>query len=136
MATVTVSEIMTSQPICCKVSDPLADVVYRLALAEVNALLVVDEKNITVGLISQMDILEIYAAIADLKAGDVMHQDLVWIEASMPIEEAARLMVETKTIRLIVLDPGQPGITAGIVSASDIIRALAGEFRTPLPVKL
>jgi CBS domain-containing protein len=136
MATIYVSEIMTTEPICCKVSDPLAEVIYRLALAEVNALPVVDGKNITRGIISQNHILENYTAIESLTAGDVMNHDLVWIEARASIEEAARLMVETNALRLIVHNPGQPQITAGIVSASDIIRALAEEFRTPLPVRI
>ncbi len=136
MATIYVSEIMTTEPICCKVGDPLAEVIYRLALAEVNALPVVDEKNITRGIISQNHILENYTSIDSLKAGDVMNQNLVWIEAHALIEEAARLMVESNALRLIVHDPEQPGVTTGIVSASDIIRALAEEFRTPLSVKL
>ena len=136
MATIYVSEIMTTEPICCKVSDPLADVIYRLALAEVNALPVVDEKNFTRGIISQNHILENYASVDSLKAGDVMNTDLVRIGVHASIEEAARLMVETNALRLIVQDPEQPEVTAGIVSASDIIRALAEEFRTPLPVKL
>jgi CBS domain-containing protein len=136
MATIYVSEIMTTEPICCKVSDPLADVIYRLALAEVNALPVVDEKNRTQGIISQNHILENYTSIESLKAGDVMNRDLVWIDAHASIEEAARLMVETNALRLIVHDPGQPEVSTGIVSASDIMRALAEEFRTPLPVKI
>lgn len=135
MATIYVSEIMTTEPICCSVSDPLADVIYRLALAEVNALLVVDENNSTRGIISQNHILENYTSIDRLKAGDVMNRDLVWIEAQASIEEAALRMVETNALRLIVHDPEQPEVTAGIVSASDIIRVLAEEFRNPLPVR-
>jgi predicted transcriptional regulator len=136
MATIYVSEIMTTEPICCKMSDPLAEVIYRLTLAEVNALLVVDGKNHTRGIISQNHILENYTSIDSLKAGDVMNQDLVWIEAGASIEDAARLMVGTNALRLIVHDPGQPEVTTGIVSASDIIRALAEEYRTPLPVRI
>jgi CBS domain-containing protein len=136
MATIYVSEIMTTEPICCKVSDPLADVIYRLALSEVNALPVVDDRNVTRGILSQKHILENYASIESLKAGDVMDPGLVRIQVQASIEEAARLMVETGAARLIVYDPGQPEATAGIVSASDIIRALAEEFRAPLPVKL
>jgi predicted transcriptional regulator len=133
----TVNEIMTGRPICCLVNDPLKDVIYQMAQAEVNALLVVDEKNATRGVISQTDILEHYAGIAGLTAGDVMDRELVTIQADEPIEKAAHLMVETKALRLIVPDRDRPEVTAGIVSASDIIRALVDvEFRNYLPVQL
>lgn len=133
----TVVENMTRAPIWCKVSDPLREVIYKMAQAEINALLVVDEKNITRGIISQVDILEHYAEVASLKASDVMSTDLVEIRGDASIEEAAHLIVEKKVSRLIIPDPGRPGVAMGILSASDIIRALVeDERRTYLPVQI
>jgi CBS domain-containing protein len=133
----TVFEIMTRAPIiCCKVNDLLKDVVYTMAQAEVNALLVVDEKNTTQGLISQSDILEHFTGIADALAEQVMSRELIWITPGETVEAASRLMVEKKAMRLLVADPERPGITAGIISASDIIRTLASEDRGLLPVKI
>ena len=133
----TVFEIMTRTPIRCKVKESLQDVIERISQAEVNALLVVDEQNIVRGIISQTDILEHYAEIDEVTAGDVMNRELVWIQPDESIEQATQRMVKTKALRLVVPDADHPGRAAGIVSASDIIRTMVElEFQKYLPVKL
>lgn len=60
--------------------------------------------------------------LADHTVSEAMSRKLYSVEPSQDLREAAREMTENKVHRLLVLDGGR---LAGIVSASDIVRAVA-----------
>lgn len=60
------------------------------------------------------------------RAADVARTEAPTIEPSAPLVDAARIMAEHRVTHLIVVDP-QSEQPVGVVSSSDIVRALALE---------
>jgi acetoin utilization protein AcuB len=75
------------------------------------------------GLVSDMDVVR--AAGAGLEghtAADAAATEIVTVEPSTPLSDAARLMLEHRSAHLVVISDGHP---AGVVSSLDIAGALA-----------
>ena len=131
METISVDKIMTKPPVSCNPDTPLNKVVEMLSWGEINAISVVEHKSgKTVGIISLFDVIQ-HAdkspkELGKIKAKSIMtpKSRLVTIPGTATIKEAADLMLEYKVHRIIVPDPKLPGKAMGVVSASDIIRAM------------
>lgn len=59
----------------------------------------------------------------DVPVGDVMTRDLIWVEQSTPLKEAARLMLRYRVHRVLVMD--DEARLYGILSAFDFVRVVA-----------
>jgi acetoin utilization protein AcuB len=82
------------------------------------------------GTLGSLDVWEITRYLSDLAVGDVMvkAQDVVTIEQEATIEEAARLMVESKIGCLPVLEEG---IVVGIITDTDLLAHLTNLLGWP-----
>lgn len=69
----------------------------------------------------------------DFLVRDVMNRDLLWVEASTPLPQVSRTMLEYGVRRVLVLEDG---FFAGIVTASDLVRAWSTFDRAPLGHRL
>jgi CBS domain-containing protein len=121
-----VKEIMTRTPITCNPDTTLAEVVNQLSLAEINGIVVVDHSSGEPrGIVSQSDLLKHYGDdLNSSTAAQIMTINLQKISGEARIEDAARKMVEQGVRRLIVVEEGSKK-AAGVISASDIIQAMA-----------
>jgi len=153
MASQTAADIMTPDPITVSPDTPVTDAAHVMVEKRVGALPVLDEAGALVGLVTEGDLIMqdvkvhfptylhllggfiFYPGSTDrfeseLKKAvgatveDVMSADPLTIAPGATIEDVATLLVERDLSRLPVMDGDR---LVGIVSKSDIVRALASE---------
>lgn len=94
---------------------------------EVRAVGVVDGKGKLVGVISQADVSDKVAAEnkcpAWVRVSEVMSTNLVTVQPSAAIDEAARLMDQHGFYHLLVVD--EKGKYHGMISATDLLKVIA-----------
>lgn len=127
-----VADLMTQEVRTIPQDAPLSDAIVILADGHVSALPVVNEKHELIGVVSSTDILAAEAEADDDRAlGHVVTQTRVSeIMTRMPktigpdadIKLAAQEMLYLEVHRLFVVEDG---ILVGVVSQSDIVRAVA-----------
>ncbi|HVO42086.1 MAG TPA: CBS domain-containing protein [Aggregatilineales bacterium] len=106
-----------------------------MAGKNIGALIVVDDSNAPVGIITERDIVRQVAkttdAVGTLTVGDVMSRDLV---IALPDDDIAYLGSTMTNKRIRHLPVMQDGQLAGIVSIGDVVKAqldyFEGEART------
>jgi len=99
----------------------------------VHALVVVDDENHILGIISDYDLLagewlatdsQGLAAMRQLTAGELMSTPVESVEANLPLKIAAHKLIEKDINRLLVTDEGHP---VGVISTSDFVASIARE---------
>lgn len=126
----TVADVMRPGVMSCAPDAPLVTVAQTMATHHVHAVVVAGiEKDpaggdhVVWGLVSDMDIVRAAeTGIESRTAAEAARTEVVTVDPSTPLEDAARLMNEHRTAHLIVTSDGQP---AGVVSSLDIAGALA-----------
>lgn len=111
---------------------PISEVVISLADAQVSGLPVVDARGRVIGVVSSTDVI---AAQAETQSAQQRHILLeqtpvrelmtpkpLMIEATAELKEAARHMLYAEVRRLFV---EENGILVGVISHTDIVRAVA-----------
>jgi CBS domain-containing protein len=134
-----VSEVMTTEVLSVSPTASLKEVAELLATRGISGIPVVDGKGAVVGVLSEADVLfkergprprhrfahhkdDIEQAKVDADtAGEAMTTPAVTVNPDLRLEDAARLMLESKIKRLPVVDDG--GRLVGIVTRSDLVRA-------------
>lgn len=126
----TVAQLISRRPILVWPDTAVSEVAELLDRHGITAVPVVDWTGYLVGVVSQMDLLRVrqseslWAQWPGLEARHVMSRPALTITADTPLGEAARRLDEAGAHRLVVVDDdGESPI--GIVSASDVIHALA-----------
>ena len=112
-----VRELMHRGLITCRQDASLGQVAVLLTQHHVHALVVVDRDRRPMGLISDFDLLagewlsadsESLSVMRTLTAGDLMSHPIASVEASTPLDEAAKMMLEKDISRLLVTEDGKP----------------------------
>lgn len=132
----TVAELMSKQPILVWPDTSLAEVAELLDRYDISGVPVVDWTGYLVGVVSQMDLLRVrqseslWAQWPGLEARHIMSRPALTVARDATLAEAARLMETQGVHRLVVVDDdGESPI--GILSASDLVHAMAGETQAP-----
>jgi CBS domain-containing protein len=149
----TARDIMTPDPITVTADLPVTDAAHLMTEKRVGALPVLDADGALVGLVTEGDLIMQDAKVhfptylhllggfvfypgsterfesalrkaVGATVGDVMTADPVTIASGATIEDVATLLVERDVSRVPVMDGGT---LVGIVSKSDIVRAIASE---------
>ncbi len=125
-----VVDLMAGDPIVVAPDVPVVKVAEVLADYDIGGLPVVDPSGRLVGVVSQTDLVRLWAssiarsAWPALVVRDVMTAPAVTIRGSASLKQAARLMTDREIARLVVV--GEDAETAlGVISDSDLVRALA-----------
>lgn len=130
---VLVRDLMHRGLITCRQNAALGQVAVMLYQHHVHALVVVDRDGRPVGLLSDFDLLagewlsadaDSLAAMRKLTAGDLMSFPITSVEADLPLNEAARVMIDKEINRLLVTENGK---AAAIISSSDFVASIARE---------
>ena len=123
-----VIDLMAGDPVVVSPDVPVVKVAQVLADYDIGGLPVVDVSGRLVGVVSQTDLVRLWASsIASsewpaLLVRDVMTKPAVTIRGSASLREAARRMTERDVDRLVVV--GDDTETAlGVISESDLVRA-------------
>jgi CBS domain-containing protein len=125
-----VGQLMSPDPITVGQDVAGADAVRLLEEHEISGMPVVDADGVLIGMLSQTDVLHarasehLWARWPGLRVRHLMHAPVLTADVSMPLEEAARMMERARIHRLVVVDEDQR-TPIGIISTSDLVRALA-----------
>jgi CBS domain-containing protein len=120
----TVSTIMSWPVATIEHQATLAEAAEALTADTIGALLVLHEGGL-VGVVSERDVVVHVAAganVSHLLVEEVMATDIVTVQATATITEAARTMVDAEVRHLPVM---QDKLIAGVVSIRDVVAVLA-----------
>lgn len=143
MSTIHVSDVMNPSVITVHDEASLSEAIDLLRQHKISALVVVDHSGHMVGVISQTDLLRAWqegATNPNLQGTQVnqyMTRDVVSVAPHRSLDYAMRLLNEHKIHRLVVVETRDGGrfvtdrmMPVGILSQTDIVRALIGKFAT------
>ena len=126
-------EIMTSQPLAIEVTCTINEAIDQMYEADVRHLPVVKE-GVLVGMISDRDVRSYLPAkesmledsenedvIEQLRVGEIVQTDVVFVSASTKAAEVVDLMLDHKIGAVPIVEPANNKLI-GIVSYEDILR--------------
>jgi predicted transcriptional regulator len=126
-----VRDVMTRGVVTVKFYEPIKNVLATMVENDVSAVVVVDDRNEAMGIISTVDVLKEFRnrsekEIEKMEAEELMTPFTVSIDPESTLREAAELMIEKRIHRLVVLHPGEiaGGVPVGILSSTDVLRVL------------
>lgn len=125
-----IRDVMTREVFTAQFDAPLLEALETMTLNDVSGVVVVNTDGEAMGVISSLDIAKILREktkeqIHSLKAEDVMTPFVVEIGPEQDLEEAAKVMIEKKIHRLVIVSPTIAGRKpVGILSATDLVREL------------
>jgi CBS domain-containing protein len=129
-----VGDLMTPDPVRVQAHASLAEAARLLDHHHVHGLPVVDESGALVGVVSQTDMLRartsehLWASWRGLQVRHLMSAPALTVSVDASLTDAAAKMEENQVHRLVVVaDDGVSPI--GIVSTSDLVRAMVAETR-------
>ncbi|MEM0020831.1 MAG: CBS domain-containing protein [Fervidicoccaceae archaeon] len=132
---ISVDELMSSNVITALPDDPLEKVVSLMLENEVGSVVIVNEKGILLGIITERDLITKVIAKklnpTTLKAKDIMSSPVIFVEPGITIEKAVEIMQSKRIGHLPVVKGGR---VVGIIAEGDIIY-LAPEFLQLLQIK-
>ena len=115
----------------CEPDTTVRDAARLMVSAGVRALVVTDGDCGLVGIVSQTDLVSATLVRPNvhywdgLLVRDVMTTEVLTVTPDTKLEEAARLLVQSKVHRLVVVpDRDQPCMPVGMLSMGDIVRDL------------
>jgi len=118
-----VRDIMSKNVKTVRTDDSVHDAVVKMNKFDVGSVIVTNN-NRSVGIITSKNIIvrivEPRLDAGVVRAKDIMSSPLITIEASAPVEEAAKLMAQRHIKKLAVMEGDK---VVGVVSSSDIVRA-------------
>jgi len=117
-------KIMTQKLITCSPADTLLQVQQLMVKNNISRVVIVDENNKPVGIITQKDMINFLVAdkskrgIEEIKAEEVMTKKLITAKRKMPISKIAETMTKKDISSVIIVDG--KGKLDGIVTKTDI----------------
>jgi CBS domain-containing protein len=127
-----VGDVMHRGVLTCRRETPIQDVARTMSEHDVSALVVVDESEHMIGLISRTDLVnarlyeQYWKHWRGLTAGHIMITDVVSVHVNDSMQQASRLMMERRIHRVVVVEEDGEGLKPiGIVSVTDVVRDIA-----------
>jgi CBS domain-containing protein len=122
-------DIMTQRVIAVRPQTPIKELAKTLSQNHISGTPVVDKNGKVVGVVSERDLL----AKKGTQVKSIMSKNVIGVKEDTPVEEIAALMT-TRNVKRVPVLRGEK--LAGIVSRSDLVRAIAtGEhiaLQTPI----
>lgn len=116
-----VSEIMSEEPVSIKEGDFVTHARQLMRNHLLRSLVVVDEENRLVGMLSDQDILRVTSTRSNVTVGGYASQSPT-ITPDMDMMKAAKLMVQSRQNRVPVVKSTTDRTVVGILSSVDILR--------------
>jgi CBS domain-containing protein len=131
--TQTIQDLMHNGLITCPPSASLGQVAALLDEHQIHALIVADEPDLPLGIISDFDLLAAEWLSVDedslntmrkLTARDLMTSPIESVDVDTPVHEAAARMDRKHIHRMLVTETGKP---VGVISTSDFVAGIAAQ---------
>ncbi len=128
-----VGDVMALEPIVIRADAPLSEAVALLEKHHIHGVPVVDAAGSLVGVLSQTDLLRarstefLWANWPGLAVRHLMTSPALTIHRSTPLADAARKMERHHVHRLVVVADDDETLPIGVVSTTDLVRAMAEE---------
>jgi CBS domain-containing protein len=128
MSDKTVGDLMHKGIIACRPETPMNEVVRIVSDTDVHAIVVMDDEDNALGIISHMDIIRFFGEdISQYAAREVMSPQALDIASDQPAKLAADRMLEKGVHRLLVVEiEGQERTPVGIISTTDLVKEMRG----------
>lgn len=129
----TVGDLMAIQPVVIRADASLDDAVRLLGEHRISGLPVVSAAGDVVGVISQTDLAHarateyLWANWTGLAVRHLMTSPPLTVVRSTLLDDATRKMERHRVHRLVVVADDDPTLPIGVISTSDVVRALADE---------
>ena len=129
----TINDLMHKGLIACSPKTSLGKVAAMLTEHHVHALVVAEEADHPLGIISDFDLLagewlsvdeESLNTMRKLTARDLMTSPIESVDLNTSVNEAAKRMADRAIHRMLVTDDGQP---VGVISISDFVAGIAAQ---------
>ena len=131
----TVGDLMALEPVTVSGSASLTDAARMMDEYDISGLPVVGDGGHVVGVISQTDLVRaratewLWANWTGLQVRHLMSSPPLTIRSSASLEVAAVRMERDHVHRLVVVADDDPEMPIGVISTSDVVRALARDGR-------
>src|ERR1041385_5534665 len=131
--TQTINELMHKRLITCPPDTSLGQVASILDKQQIHALVVAEQEDQPLGIISDFDLLagewlsvdeESLNTMRKLTARDLMTSPIETIKLNTSVSEAAKRMTDRDIHRMLVTEAGKP---VGIISISDLVAGIANQ---------
>jgi CBS domain-containing protein len=122
-----VRDVMTPEPTTVPASTTLAAAAQAMRDRDLGGLLVADETNAIIGIVSDRDIVVrglAEGAAGSTPVGTLVSTDLSWVEADDDVVNAVQLMRDKAIRRLPVRDGGR---LVGVITIGDLAKAIDPE---------
>jgi CBS domain-containing protein len=129
---------MSSPVYVVKPNDTLAHARNLMLKKDIGRLVVVNESEKPVGVITMTDIIDslygsnYYRPLDDIKVSEAMSKNVITIDQNKSLRTAASLMIRHKVGGLPVVD--KDGKLAGIITRTDVVRAYGDRYEGKLKV--
>ena len=132
-----INQIMVKRSVTVKPSTTLLEARDILFRHKIRRLVVLNEKEKPVGIITEKDIARsIYnlgtRSIKSVKVGDFMSKNLITVTKDSTIHDCAKLMRRHRISSVIVIN--KDGTLAGLVTKTDLVSVFLTQSTTPLKV--
>ncbi len=123
-----VGDLMHKGVIACKPETPMNEVVRIVSDTDVHAIVVMDEHNQALGVVSHTDIIRLFGEdLTTHTARELMSHMVYDIEPQAPAQKAVEVMLANGVHRLIVVEgKGKNRRPIGIISTTDLVKEMRG----------
>jgi CBS domain-containing protein len=134
-----VGDLMAIDPVVVRVDAPLAEAARLMEGRHVHGLPVVDAAGTLVGVISQTDLLRarateyLWANWEGLKVRHLMTSPALTVRRDVPLALAARKMERHHVHRLVVVASEDESLPIGVLSTTDLVRAMCDDAAAETP---
>jgi len=135
----TLKDIMTRTVISVREADSLLDAQQLMVRNNIERLVVIDDRNIPIGIITQRDMIKGLMNSGTGKSLDkigvksVMTKNPISLDSQESMKKASQIMTSKNISSIIAVD--KMGRTVGIVTKSDVCRYLSTLDESDIPVK-
>lgn len=132
---ITVGDLMANEPIVVRADASLTDAARLMDEYDISGLPVVAEGGDVIGVISETDLVRaratewLWSNWTGLAVRHLMSSPPLTIRCSSSLDAAAIQMERDHVHRLVVVADDDPFVPIGVISTSDLVRALARSTR-------
>ena len=124
----TVGDVMSRTFLVCREDNPVLSASRTMTQAGWRSIIVVNSKGKLRGILTGRDLLRLAGHLVDetMVVGQLINRKLLITDINSSLQEAADLMIQNHSHRVVVVDQSDPeSFPLGVISSFDIVAAMA-----------